>query len=104
MSKIMTEQEWLAQSDKKKNEWLTFNIREYYPRPTEKVSLLNWQGFGMIVEKADYFYLSKSAISDEYLIAFIKDSIVWQAVAPTPWEAAALAYGKMKGLIKYGVE
>ena len=105
----MTEQEWLAQSDYEKNLWIRsiFHKAATSWKDLEHKDYLNWQGFGMVVEKC----------FDDIQLVFFKNGVRLYVAkepthqraeyicvkAPTPWEAAALAYGKMKGLIKYGV-
>lgn len=102
----MTEQEWLAQSDDEKNKWIVENIfgAEYFEEElfqgTLKPDFLSWQGFGLIVEKFDYYQLNVLSIDKFCFIADDNRGIDdWVGEAATPWEAAALAYGKMKGLI-----
>ena len=87
----MIEKEWLAQSDYEKNKWIWLQI---IGSGCIK-SYLNWQGFGMIVEKFEDFFLE--TFRDGYEVGVDGTHF---AQAPTPWEAAALAYGKMKGLIE----
>jgi len=108
----MTEQEWLAQNNKEKNQWIEAHIID----PTHcktcdmcfvdcnnrcSENRLNWQGFGMIVEKLGRWALHVR--HEGILYIFVKFSnygdYEFQVEAPTPWEAAALAYGKLKGLI-----
>ena len=95
----MTEQEWLEQSDYEKNVWVAKNIDDCNSlcETCEYItcrSFLNWQGFGMIVKFEDFFL---ETFRDGYEVGVDGTHF---AQAPTPWEAAALAYGKMKGLIK----
>jgi len=57
----------------------------------------------MIVEKDDVltYSLSYCPVQENYKVILICDlGSRFVASAPTPWEAASLAYGKLKGLIK----
>jgi len=105
----MTEQEWLAQSDYEKNLWIRsiFHKAATSWKDLEHKDYLNWQGFGMVVEKFEEYRLDKDKVryrlkvleTDIKGFYVIKNTLV-NVVAPTPWEAVALAYGKLKGLIK----
>lgn len=95
----MTEKEWLEQSDEKKSVF----IREILDIPDLGIDLLSWVGFGMIVEKFGSlkFTLTQPEFGKKYLIRLHSVCVVrLEAYADTPWEAAALSYGKMKGLIE----
>jgi len=97
----MTEQEWLAQSDKKKNEWIYNNIIGQ-DIGDNYIGVLNWIGFGLIVEKMGRWALHVRHENMLYIMVKFSDcgEYKFKVQAPTPWEAAALAYGKLKGLIK----
>ena len=101
----MTEQEWLAQSDYEKNLWIRniFHKEATSWKDLEHKDYLNWRGFGMIVEKDDVltYSLSYCPVQENYKVILICDlGSRFVASAPTPWEAAALSYGKMRGLIE----
>jgi len=91
----MTEQEWLAQSDIEKEQWIAINIFPYSSRMT---SYMNWHGFGMIVEKMPNVFYRRLGEHITH-VKVIVGSKTFTGKAPTAWEAAALSYGKMKGLI-----
>ena len=102
----MTEKEWLEQSDEDKNDWISGNVLQWAHNEDGKYrpcNHLNWQGFGMVVEESNQYNLirRKTAHRDDYQVTIWNEDIIsFTGQAPTPWEAAALAYGKMKGLMK----
>lgn len=100
----MTEKEWLEQSDEEKDLWIALNISGDYP-----FQRLSWQGFGMIVEKAHKEIFSKRMKFKKYLQTAVSNRVVPNDAALMDYsdiifhvtaEDAALAYGKMKGLIE----
>ena len=84
----MTESEWLALSDSKKNFWIWGQIAEKDPTKRQEIGdYLNWQGFGMIIDKM----LSEGAF---VTFRFSNNDKL------RPWERAAIVYGEMKGLVE----
>ena len=101
MGNIMTEQEWLAQSDAKKHRFIRKKIVDL--RHDDYFEMTDWEAFGLIVEKLgnkDSWHLRQLPTLGYRFRVFTEYFEGYGATATTPWEAAALAYGKMKGLIK----
>jgi hypothetical protein len=96
--KTMTEKRWLELTTFVKNEWVCENI--IYPgNPETRIDALSWNGFGMIASKFALQYRLVAHKDSYSFVGWDEDMNQYQAVAPTPWEAAALACGKMLGLI-----
>ena len=68
-----------------------------------KYDFLNWTGFGMIVEKVRSISFNHNTERGYVDVTLYHDDtkgrqIVGNSFANTPWDAAALAYLKMKGI------
>ena len=107
----MTEKQWLEQSDCEKNKWIDKNIcendfctnclRSCTACSECEYDYLTYQGFGMIVEKCDHINLIWATKTTARVELWNDEHRPREFDAlGKPWEAAALAYGKMKGLIE----